>query len=202
MSTPRAPRMSVEARRAQLIEVGQQVFSERAYDDVSTDELSQLAGISKGLLYHYFGNKRGFYVATIRAVAEEFAAAVSPTPEGDVAAAMLETLSSFLDFIEARPTLYRALIRGGVGADSEVEAIVEGLRRLEATRVLERVGVTDPDPVLWLKVYGWVGFAEAASLGWLEQTAASGERLVSREVLIGLLVEALAAALGPHLEIV
>jgi len=197
MVTPRAPRMSVEARRAQLIAVGQEVFSQRSYDDVSTDELSQIAGISKGLLYHYFGNKRGFYVATIKAVAGDFAAAVDPSPDGDIASAMLGTLNSFLDFIEARPTLYRALIRGGVGADAEVEAVVEDLRRLEARRILARVGVTAPNPMLWLKIYGWVGFAEAASLGWLEQDLSPP---VSREALIGILVEALAMALGPHLE--
>ena len=62
---PRA-RLEVDERRAQLMKLGIELFAARAYDEVSIDELSRMAGISKGLLYHYFPTKRDFYVATVQ----------------------------------------------------------------------------------------------------------------------------------------
>jgi AcrR family transcriptional regulator len=186
--------MSVEARRTQLIEVGKAVFSRRAYDEVSTDELSEIAGISKGLLYHYFGNKRGFYVATMKAVAEEFSAAIAPAPGLPFAQAMLGSMEAFLDYIQARPALYRAMVRGGIGADAEVEAVVEGVRRGEVALLLDYAGVGDPSPVLWLKLYAWVGAAEAAGLAWLDRGEVPREAMI--ELLSGSLLHAFSGEAG------
>jgi AcrR family transcriptional regulator len=51
-------RLDVDERRTQLVELGLEHFGERAYDDVSIDAIAEAAGISKGLLYHYFPTKR------------------------------------------------------------------------------------------------------------------------------------------------
>ncbi|MBP6848431.1 MAG: helix-turn-helix transcriptional regulator, partial [Kofleriaceae bacterium] len=56
-------RLDNDARRAQLLELGQKAFAERTYDEVSIDDIARAAGISKGLLYHYFPTKRDLYVA-------------------------------------------------------------------------------------------------------------------------------------------
>jgi AcrR family transcriptional regulator len=64
-------RLDVEERRKQLVALGIELFAERTYDDVSIDELAHAAGISKGLLYHYFPTKRDFYIATVKQAAQE-----------------------------------------------------------------------------------------------------------------------------------
>ncbi len=63
---PTRARLDVEERRKQLVALGNELFSKRTYDEVSIDELARAAGISKGLLYHYFPTKRDFYIATVR----------------------------------------------------------------------------------------------------------------------------------------
>src|SRR5438067_1523101 len=74
--TPRESRvrLDVDERRTQLVELGLRHFGARAYDDVSIDAIAEAAGISKGLLYHYFPTKRAFYVATIREAASRLVA--------------------------------------------------------------------------------------------------------------------------------
>ncbi|MCA9514836.1 MAG: TetR/AcrR family transcriptional regulator, partial [Myxococcales bacterium] len=67
-------RLDTESRRAQLVELGTRVFAEKSYDEASVDEIAALAGISKGLLYHYFPTKRDLYLACLQAVAEELLA--------------------------------------------------------------------------------------------------------------------------------
>src|SRR2546429_6237276 len=84
MSTP-APtpriRLDLDARREQLMRVGLELFSTNSYDAVSIDEIAARAGISKGLLYHYFPSKREFYVAGVRAAAAQLRDVVEPDPE-------------------------------------------------------------------------------------------------------------------------
>jgi AcrR family transcriptional regulator len=56
-----------EATRAKLIEVGIELFSERGYAAVGTEEIVDRAKVTRGALYHHFGDKRDLF----RAVHEE-----------------------------------------------------------------------------------------------------------------------------------
>src|SRR6478752_927431 len=67
----RRVRLENDQRRAQILALARAAFSDRAYDDVSIDDLARAAKISKGLLYHYFPTKRDLYVAGLREIAEE-----------------------------------------------------------------------------------------------------------------------------------
>jgi AcrR family transcriptional regulator len=127
-TTPRA-RLEVDERRAQLLAVGMQVFSTRSYDDVSIDELARAAGISKGLLYHYFPTKRDFYVATVREGASQLldltVAVDATTPLERLNAGM----DAYLDYVDRHGTAYVALMRGGVGSDPEVAMSLDWVER-------------------------------------------------------------------------
>ncbi len=179
---------ALDARRSQLLLVGKRIFSDRAYDAVSTEEIAAEAGISAGLLYHYFANKKGFYVATIRAAADEVVAATRFPPERSFAEAAPVALGGFLDFIEANARLYISLMRGGVGADAEVHAILDEVRTTLLNRVIDASGV-NATPALRLRLHGWLGFVEFTSVRWLTH------REVSRPELMVLLVEALPPAI-------
>jgi AcrR family transcriptional regulator len=50
-------RLDPEQRRAQLLDIGARLFAERAYEDVWIEEVAELAGVSRGLMYHYFPTK-------------------------------------------------------------------------------------------------------------------------------------------------
>ncbi len=179
---------ALDARRLQLLRVGKQIFSDRAYDAVSTEEIAAEAGISAGLLYHYFANKKGFYVATIRAAADEVVAATRFPPGRSFAEAAPLALGGFLDFIEANARLYTGLMRGGVGADTEVHAILDEVRITLLNRVLD-ASAAEPTPALRLQLHGWLGFVEFTSLRWLTH------REVSRPELMAMMVEALPPAI-------
>src|SRR5688572_23935942 len=62
-------RLATDERRTQLLDLGRELFNTRPFDDISIDEIAAAAGISKGLLYHYFPSKRHFYVETVREAA-------------------------------------------------------------------------------------------------------------------------------------
>lgn len=51
-----------EVKQALIISKGIKVFSKSSFTDAGTDLITQEAGISKGLLFHYFGSKKNFYL--------------------------------------------------------------------------------------------------------------------------------------------
>jgi len=169
---------AVDARRTQLLGVGKRIFSDRPYDAVSTEEIAAEAGISVGLLYHYFTNKKGFYVATIRAAADDLLAAARFPAGLPLAASAPTALGSFLDFVEANSALYQGLMRGGVGADGEVHAILEEVRVTFMNRVFDAAGVAST-PELRLQLYGWLGLVEFSALRWLTHREVPRDELLA-----------------------
>ncbi len=184
-------RLSVEERRAELIELGIEIFSRRAYDELSTDALAATAGISRTLLYHYFRDKRDFYLATMREMARRLIEATAPAPELGFEAALRSSLERFVGFVGENPAIYQAIVRGGVGIDKEMEELLERVRRVSLDRVLDRLGVASPSPALRILLYGWVGFTETAALEW------SRKRDLPAGELVDLLADTLASRLPP-----
>src|SRR5689334_11093552 len=72
--TPRA------VREAQMVAAAERLFSERGYHGVSMDEIAAASGITKPMLYDYFGSKEGLFLACVERARgrlfEEIASAV------------------------------------------------------------------------------------------------------------------------------
>jgi AcrR family transcriptional regulator len=186
-------RLDTEERRARLLDLGLSLFGERSYEEISIDDIAERAGMSKGLLYHYFKSKRGFYVATVRQAAKALVAHVTPDKGLAPADRLQVGLDAYLTFVDAHARAYVALMQSGIGADAEVRAIVEETRLAIMRRILEEgLGFTDPPPVFRVVLRSWIGAVEAASLDWVERRDLPKTTVVT--LLAGALVETLAAA--------
>jgi AcrR family transcriptional regulator len=178
-------RLEVDARRAQLIALGLEQFSGRAYDEVSIEDVAHAAGISKGLLYHYFPTKRDYYVATLREAASQLLSLTETSSD----LAPLERLSAgidaYLDYVERHGPAYAALMRGGIGSDPEVAAIVDGTRAAFVDRLVSESPIASPSPTLRMAMRGWLGMVEATSLEWYVGRAIP--RAVLRDLLAAML---------------
>lgn len=216
LERPRAARRATADRRAQLLELGLATFGTSAYDDVSIDAIAQAAGISKGLLYHYFPTKRAFYVACVKASAEQFLAFVQP-PSGRPALEQLTLgLDAYLTFVRARGPAFTTLMRSGVGVDEEIARIVDAARMACLDMLTQGfepipaalVGGAKADdllgsPAVRIALRGWIGFAEAMSIAWVEALSDDGERPGSlpsqtavRDMLASALVQTVTSALA------
>ena len=74
-------RLSTDARREQLLASGARLLATRPYDEVSIEEIARAAGVSKGLLYHYFPTKKDFLIAALERGQDELAALTAPDPD-------------------------------------------------------------------------------------------------------------------------
>lgn len=187
----RRVRLDNDERRAQLLALAKRAFADRAYDDVSIDDLAQVAGISKGLLYHYFPTKRDLYVAALTEIADELVEAVTRmhddlAPIDRVRAA----IDAYLDHITRQSRAFVALMRGGIGSDPEVAAVIEGVR----TQLFDKFLLGSPfaslvagDVKFQTAIRGWIGFVEATSIDWCANPRL--DRLALRELLVEVLFQ-------------
>jgi len=196
-------RLDVEERRTQLVALGLEHFGNRAYDDVSIDAIASAAGISKGLLYHYFPTKRAYYAAII-AKAAALLVACTETDESLPPLARLHAgLDAYLAYVREHAKAYATLLRSGVGVDPEIARIVDETRAMFLSRLTSgfdegylprgegpAASAVLESPAVRLALRGWVGFAEAVSLGWTEAIAA-GEPAPSQDEVRTLLGHAL-----------
>ena len=176
MSEHARTRLQVDVRRQQLLELGLELFGNQTYDDLSIDEIAKRAGISKGLLYHYFPSKRAFYVASVREAARQLLEETDidehgSGPEPDPAGART-ALRAFLGYVSRRRLAYAFLLRGGIGTDPEVAEVIEDTRQALVDRMLSRLsrfGARADDPATRLRLRGWLGYLEASSLDWADR---------------------------------
>jgi AcrR family transcriptional regulator len=186
---PAYSRLGVDERRRQLLEAGERVFTERAYDDVSMAEVARAAGISKGLLYHYFPSKRDLFVATLEAAAAELREITRPDPSLPPMQQLVSAVDAYLGWIEDHADSYAKLLESQSGS-ADVRSYMSQVRTDTVEQMLAAV-VRGGDPAaVRTALHGWLWFMDGACLEWLAR------RDLTREQLRDLLVTAFAGALG------
>lgn len=176
----RRTRLQTDERRAQLLDLGLRLFSSRAYDEISIDAIAEEAGVSKGLLYHYFGGKRAYYIAAIEHAAGSLLASMDAVPDELVGPARATAiLTAYLDFVEHHGHAFGTLLSGGVGSDPEVNHVIEACRREVAARIMRDAGLEAPRPVFELAVRHYIGGVEAVVLDWHARRQLSRDRLLA-----------------------
>src|SRR3954465_9328590 len=96
-------RLNPEARRAQLIDLGVEMLATRRLDELSVELIAKAAGISRGLLFHYFPSKQEFHLEVARAAAAEMIRRTQPDPALAPVDALRAALPSFVDYVEGNP---------------------------------------------------------------------------------------------------
>ncbi|MDT4939050.1 MAG: hypothetical protein QOG80_2721 [Pseudonocardiales bacterium] len=205
MATEKRVRLSPEARRAQLIELGVEMLGTRTLDELSVEDIAQQAGISRGLLFHYFSSKQEFHLEVARAAAQELIRRTEPDGTKSPIDALHGSLHAFIDYVEENPDNYKSLVRGAASGDDEMRAIFDTTRDTLAQRVVTVVAEMglQMTPGAELAVHGWVAFVEECVIRWIDSQP------FGRDVLEDLLAKSLPAvvlastdeAIGPLVSI-
>jgi AcrR family transcriptional regulator len=171
---PRWQRLDHDERRQQILACARRLFSERNYSSVSTSEIAREAGVARGLLHHYFGTKRDLYLEVVRTVMRMPSNPVPlQSPGRGIELVIAESVDRWLEMLERnRGTWLAAIGARGLGRDPEVEEILEDAREQAADRLIEALQTYEAaqaPPQLRAAIRAYGGFAEAASVEWLER---------------------------------
>ncbi|RKG93879.1 TetR/AcrR family transcriptional regulator [Corallococcus terminator] len=187
--SPRWKRLEPDERREQILECAARLFGERPYAEVSTTDIAKEAGVARGLLNHYFGQKRDLYLKVVKRMLLMPGLETSVTMTGTLRERVEKSVEWYLDTVATHGKTYVAVTgMGGIGADPEVERIISEADDVAAVRTLEFLGLkievgSDARHRAMIRSYG--GLVKATIREWIR-----GETL-SREDAHLLLSEAL-----------
>ena len=170
-------------RERQMLDVAGRVFAARGFHAASIDEIADGAGISKPMIYNYFGSKEGLYFAYIELAGKRLldrmaAAATSVDESGDIdpERRLRASAGAFFSHVDENreewSVLFSELAARGAPFSREVAAVRRAITSRTAALfdiVLERAGI-DPAHVGGTEplAYAFVGAGESLANWWLD----------------------------------
>lgn len=120
--------MARDVRRAQILDVAQDLFARQGYHHVSMDDIADRAAVSKPVLYRHFPSKLELYLDVVDHRAEALLAAIDaaladdPTGGRAVVSALVR---AYVEFVERAGDSFSLLFESDVTRDAEVRRRVE-----------------------------------------------------------------------------
>ena len=174
MSTPpRYQRLSAAERRDQILDAANALFSERGYDEVSVDDISRAAGVTRGLVHHYFGGRKDVYIALLERLGGLREEGLRPPVGRSARARVADTVSRWLDWTEANRTIYLGTMAPSEDiADPDVRHVVDELmHRAVALVATFHADIAEDTARLRYALECWTGLNRAATRRWLRGEA-------------------------------
>ena len=182
-------RLSPDARREQLLVIGARHFAEKPSEDIGIEQIAEAAGVSRGLIYHYFPTKQEFHAAIVRFGVELSLQRTKTDPGLGAIESLRIGIDQFITLVEENETAFRAVNRGQQSVDELVQAEIRVGRDAQIERIAGSIIPGEPIPeVLRIAIEGWINFNNSVILDWLD------DRTITREQLIDLLAGALVGA--------
>lgn len=180
-------RLSREMRMEQTLAAAHTLFAARGYATVTMDEVAAAVGVTKPLLYNYFGNKERLYLACMEPAGDALLAAVvdaigqTPTPEQ----ALRSGIHAFFEFVDRDRSAWRVLFDETLPAEGGIARRV-GEYRTRITDLVAQSLLAQLSPAYRVEVdalsTALLGAAEALVRWWLRTEALSAR--AAAELLI------------------
>jgi len=133
-------RLDPGTRREQILVAASAVLSTRSAGELTFESVAEAAGVSRALVYNYFGDRNGLLAAVeLRALEELNRSLHASIDTGLAPAEQIAPLArAYLSFADAHGPLWNHLAAGGVHHPS-----VEAARRIRIERLAELWGGTE-----------------------------------------------------------
>ncbi|NLU83900.1 TetR/AcrR family transcriptional regulator [Rhodococcus sp. HNM0569] len=200
-ATGKRTRLSPGERRRQLVELGVEMLAERTLDGISIDEIADQAGVSRGLLFHYFASKDDFLLEIVREASEMLLQRTDPalvTDSTDPAEVLRAVIGSYVDYAAENSITYVSLLRGKASGDPDMAALFDRTRVTMIERTLAQLPAlgVERNPRLEIMVRGWIAFVEEATITWLRDPRIGRDELVELDIAA---LPGLALSVAPEL---
>jgi AcrR family transcriptional regulator len=175
-------RLDHDQRRRQILDCAASLLAARPYGEVSMEDVASAAGVTRGLLHHYFGTKRDLYLELMRDMLR-----VVPVPVPDFVQGvtpeqrLADSVDGWLDAISENRTMWLAMLGGaGLGRDAEAERIWDRARDRSVDSIIGVLGLgpaAEAPSALRGVLRSYAAFAEAATREWLAHERFTREQM-------------------------
>lgn len=175
-------------REEQILGVALAEFGNVGFAATSVATVAERAGISKPLIYSYFGSKEGLYTACLHRAGSLVADEIERIARSDAVGLerALRTLDGIFRLLEPQPHLWRVFFDPTAPRDGAVVAEIAGytdrITMLAVEGVSEMLGLagdTDPLDVSAMTAV-WMSIVDALVTWWLDHPAESAEAMTDR----------------------
>ena len=172
-TTPSYSRLDPAQRREQILDAASVLFAERAYDEVSIEDIAGAAGVTRGLVHHYFGGRNDVYIALLERLGAQREEQLPPPVGRSARARVADTVSRWLDWTKQNRTVWLATIAHGEDiADPEVRQVVADLvRRAVALLTTFHADIAKDTTRLRYALECWTALNRTATRRWLQGEA-------------------------------
>jgi len=170
MSSAKFSRLDPQERREQILDAANALFAERAYDEVSIEDIASSAGVTRGLVHHYFGGRKEVYIGLLERLGAQREQELRPPKGRSARARVADSVSRWLDWTDANRMIWLATISHGEDiADPEVRHVVGDLvRRAVALLASFHADVAEDSARLRYALECWTGLNRTATRRWLD----------------------------------
>jgi AcrR family transcriptional regulator len=170
---PKRSRLDPAQRREQILDAANTLFAERAYDQVSIQDIARAAGVTRGLVHHYFGGRNDVFIGLLERLGAQREEQLPPPVGRSARARVADTVSRWLDWTQANRTIWLAGIAQGEDiADPDVRHVVADLvRRAVAILAARHADIAEDTPRLRYALECWTALNRAATRRWLRGEA-------------------------------
>jgi AcrR family transcriptional regulator len=172
-TTAKHRRLDPARRRDQILDAANALFAERGYDAVSIEDIASAAGVTRGLVHHYFGGRKDVYIGLLERLGAQRESELRPPVGRSARARVADTVSRWLDWTQANRTIWLATIAHGEDiADPDVSRVVADLvRRAVAILAAHHADIAQDTPRLRYALECWTALNRAATRRWLRGEA-------------------------------
>src|SRR4051812_15834383 len=170
MSTPRKySRLNPAQRRDQILDAANTLFAQRAYDEVSVEDIARAAGVTRGLVHHYFGGRKDVYIGLLERLGTLREERLRQPVGRSARARVADSVSRWLDWTEDNRTIWLATMAHGEDiADPDIRRVVADLvRRAVALLTTYHADIAHDSPRLRYALECWTGLNRTATRRWL-----------------------------------
>lgn len=187
---PRAGTKGVprEEREAQILHVACLAFGTDGFAATNVAVIARRAGISKPLVYNYFGSKEGLYAACLDEAGALVGSEIERIARGEAVGIDrgMRTLAGMFTLLEDRRHLWRLLHDPTAPADGDIARVVElHTRRIDVlaeegvTELLALAGLDDPLDVSAMTAT-WLGIVDSLMDWWVAHQDESASAMMQR----------------------
>ena len=173
MSSPKYSRLDPAQRREQILDAANALFAERPYDEVSIEDIASAAGVTRGLVHHYFGGRKEVYIGLLERLGAQREDDLRPPVGRSARARVADSVSRWLDWTKANHTVWLATMAHGEDiADPEVRQVVADLvGRAVALITMFHADIAEDSSRLRYALECWTALNRAATRRWLRGEA-------------------------------
>ena len=172
-TTARYQRLSREERRDQILDAANALFAEAGYDAVSIEDIAGAAGVTRGLVHHYFGGRKEVYLALLERLGALREEQLRPPVGRSARARVADSVSRWMQWTETNRTIYLGTIAPGEDiADPDVRHLVAELMGRAVVLVTAfHADIAQDSPRLRYALECWTGLNRTATRRWLRGEA-------------------------------